>query len=315
MKQIRASEYFPIGDFPLSCWIDEHHGEMELHSHCFHELVVILRGHGRHVTSGRGYDIHAGNVFLIRNEMIHGYEQTERMSLANILFDPRRLRLPLEELSDVPGYHALFQLEPRMRSKTRFMNHLQLSPKALVEASGMIALLRQELNSREPGYRFAARTHLMSLIGFLSRTYFRTTNTKRQPLERLSQVFSFIEAHFREPIDINKLTEMAAMSKSTLTRLFHHIMGCSPIDHVIRVRLAHAAQLLQQPGIRITDAALESGFNDSNYFARQFRQLLGISPGEYRRRHVDESVRCQTVHGQEKRAVEEVGTADHPLFI
>lgn len=300
MKRLSASEYFPAPGFPLACWLDEHHGEMEVHTHDFHELVIILRGYGRHVTVGGGYDVAAGDVFLIRGDMAHGYSRTRHMSLANILFNPQRLRLPMADLYDVPGYHALFQVEPRMRRSSRFLNQLHLAPDALTEAAGLIARLRHELDRREPGYRFAARTHLMSLIGFLSRIYFKTGDVETQPLRRLSELLSFINDRFREPIDIDRLTRTAGMSRSTLTRAFHAVMGCSPIEHVIRVRVAHAVELLRQPGMRITDVAFASGFNDSNYFTRQFKKVMGVSPTEYRRSHTEPSPRRRPVTVREE---------------
>ncbi len=282
MKRLSASTVFPDRGFPLSCLRHERHAPTELHSHDFHELVVILGGHGRHVTETRNYPIQAGDVFLVRGEMAHGYADTDRMALVNILFDPRRLRLPLAGLADVPGYHALFQVEPRMRQADRFRHRLRLPPGELAEAAELIAHLRSELERQAPGYRFAAVTHLMSLLGFLARRYFRTPHVDARPLRKMSEVLSFIEEHYAEPIRMARLTRLAGMSESTLTRAFHKVMGCSPIDHVIRVRVGRAAEQLRRPGMRVTEAAFENGFTDSNYFARQFRKVMGVSPREYR---------------------------------
>lgn len=44
-----------------------------------------------------------------------------------------------------------------------------------------------------------------------------------------------------------------------------------------------AAESLRDPDNRVTDVAFASGFNDSNYFSRQFRGFFGISPRQYRR--------------------------------
>ena len=68
----------------------------------------------------------------------------------------------------------------------------------------------------------------MSLIGFLARRYFKTPRTDRQPLRKISEVLSHLEAHYREPLRISRLTRLAGMSESTLTRAFHTVMGCSP---------------------------------------------------------------------------------------
>ncbi len=282
MKHLSASTVFQDRTFPLACLRLERHANTELHDHDFHELVIILGGRGTHVTESTNYPIQAGDVFLIRGDMAHGYAGTHHMTLANILFDPRRLRLPTAGLTDVPGYHALFQVEPRLRQSDQFRHRLHLPPGELTDAAEMVAALKNELDRQAPGFRFSAITHLMSLIGFLARRYFQTPSIDTRPLRKISEILSFIEAHYQDPIRMRQLTRLAGMSESTLTRAFHKVMGCSPIDHVIRVRIGRAADQLRRPGMRITESALENGFTDSNYFARQFRKVMGVSPREYR---------------------------------
>ena len=74
------------------------------------------------------------------------------------------------------------------------------------------------------------------------------------------------------------------MSESTLMRTFQRVMKRSPVDHVIRVRISRACQLLQRPETRITEVAFQCGFNDSNYFSRQFRKVTGLTPRQFRSR-------------------------------
>ncbi len=281
MKHLHQSDYFADPAFPLACWIDERHGDMEIHSHDFHELVLILNGRGRHLVCGHGHDLEAGDVFLIRGNMTHGYLHTDRMTLVNILFDPRRLRLPTAGLADVPGYRALFHLAQRAPAVRR---HLRLPPDALTEAAALCAQLRGELERREPGYRFAALHHLMGLIAFLSRGAFHDPAAKRRPPRRLDELLRFVESHYRDTITIGRLVRLAGLSERSLAREFHGAAGCSPIEYVIRVRVAHAAEQLQRTDMRITEVAFDSGFNDSNYFARQFHRIMGVPPRDYRRR-------------------------------
>ncbi len=44
--------------------------------------------------------------------------------------------------------------------------------------------------------------------------------------------------------------------------------------------------LLRRAEEDITSAAFKSGFNDSNYFARQFRKVFDVSPSNYRKREL-----------------------------
>lgn len=283
---IRAATVFEDAAFPLSCLRLENHQTADLHSHDFHELVVILAGHGRHITDDEDYAVQAGDVFLIRGDMVHGYADTNRMTLVNILFDPKRLKLPLDELRDVSGYHSLFRIEPGLRRLDRFRSRLQLSEDELSEAARLILQLQEELDRKRPGYRFMASAHLMRLIAYLSRCYSPAGKRSNQRLPRMGDVLSYIERHYREPITLAQLCRQGHMSESTLIRCFRRVLGRSPIEHVIRVRIAHAEDtLLHRADLRITDAAFECGFTDSNYFSRQFRRITGMAPRAYRSRY------------------------------
>ncbi len=284
--RIRASSAFTDDEsFPLSVRRVENHRDCGMHSHEFHELVVILAGRGRHITERKASPLEAGDVFLIRGNMRHGYGEMNGMTLVNILFDPKRLELPMAFLRDLPGYHALFRVDPQMKGSERIRSRLRLSEKELAEAGEMIALLQEEMDRRKPGYRFQACAHLMALVGFLSRCYAHASRHADRPLLRMGEVLSHIEQHCAEPITIRDLTRIAHMSESTLMRAFRRVLGRSPIEHVIRVRIQRAAELLQQGEVRITEAAFKSGFSDSNYFSRQFRKVMRISPRVYRARH------------------------------
>lgn len=287
MRKIRPASVFENDDFPLVVVRHDTHGNAELHKHGFHELVIILSGKGRHITDEDEYPLTAGDVFLIRGDMAHGYDDTERyrMKLVNILFAPRRLGLPLHYLQDLPGYHILFRVEPRLRNYHDFRHHLHLSEVELAKAAEIIAHLQKKLEEKEPGYRFQSLTCLMELIGLFSVSYSNPHPESDRALLRMGEVLSFIEQHFTEPITIKQLTRMAHMSESTLMRVFQRVLGRSPIEHVIRVRVLRAAELLQHEDIRITEAAMECGFSDSNYFSRQFRQIMGITPREYHRHY------------------------------
>ena len=79
------------------------HNPAAMHKHNFHELVVVLGGSGRHLTSEGNYRLGAGDVFLIKGPLAHGYEDTQRLMIVNILFLPKKLGLPMDDLARLPG--------------------------------------------------------------------------------------------------------------------------------------------------------------------------------------------------------------------
>lgn len=276
-QTLKSTRFFRDPAFPLACIRIEDHGITAVHGHDFHEIVIILAGRGNHMMDGVEYPMAAGDVFVVRGDMRHGYPHTERVTLVNILYHPRKLALPMGELRDLPGYHALFRIEPRLHPRERFRRGLRLSQRALAETAGMIFRLEQELRRRQPGYRFVATAELMALIGFLSRSYSQTPGATERPLPGMSRALSHIERNMRERFTVAELAQVAHMSESTLTRAFRRVMGCAPIEYVIRARVQRAAEMLRQGDCRVTEAAFACGFDDGNYFSRQFRRHMGLT--------------------------------------
>lgn len=286
-RKILSDSVFHNHDVPITVMRMSNHGSTSLHSHDFHELALITGGNGRHLTSHGAYRLKAGDVFLIRGSTTHGYDATDHLSLINVLFNPHQARLPLNELDlgSVPGYHALFRIEPNMRQAGRGGLRLGLNVAQLEQAGAIIGELEAELRARHPGCGFMACGHLMRLIGFLSRSYSGLQEPRAEPVLGISRALSHIEAHYAEPLDVDCLMRTAGMSESTFTRRFRDAVGRTPVEYLIRTRLKRACEMLRQNDeTKIAAIAEECGFTDANYFSRKFRDVIGCSPRAYRAR-------------------------------
>lgn len=80
---------------------------------------------------------------------------------------------------------------------------------------------------------------------------------------------------------VHLAAEIAGTSVRTLQRGFEE-SGLTYSDLVQQVRFEAAAELLEDPGTKIIDIALEVGFEDPSHFARAFRKISGVTPREYR---------------------------------
>lgn len=283
VKQMAAlpGDRFRRDEFPLVILRQRPQGPVGLHSHRFTELVVILGGRGRHFSGADEYEIMAGDCFVVSGA--HGYKDTDNLALVNILFFPDRLGLPLAEARKLPGYHAFFALEPQYRRRHKFRSCLRLSLDELTRVSGLIDQMESELQQRMPGFEFVAVALLMELIGRLARAYAHMDQRASRSLIRLGEVLSYLERHCAETIHLEDLAAIAHMSSSNLLRAFRLATGHAPIDYLIRLRIHRACDRLRRGDLNVTEAALQAGFNDSNYFARQFRQVMGCAPREYLR--------------------------------
>jgi len=119
---------------------------------------------------------------------------------------------------------------------------------------------------------------------FLSRRYGQSRETEARALLRVGQLIRTLERDYTEPWTLEQLAERAHLSRSSLMRTFRKATGQAPIDYLISRRIEAAMRDLQQTQRSVTEVALDSGFSDSNYFARQFRRVCGCAPSDFRRR-------------------------------
>jgi AraC-like DNA-binding protein/mannose-6-phosphate isomerase-like protein (cupin superfamily) len=251
------------------------------HAHEFEELVVILGGRGVHRIGDESYPIDAGEVFVVLRGMSHHYPQVQGLSLINVLYDPRRFRMPRADLAALPGYHALFEVEPRIRQREHFQNRLKLPLQDLGQLLNIVAELERELTERPVGYRYMATAHFERIVGFLARAYTQTATPGARPVTQISEALAYLERHYTEPVTVEDVAEAVGTSPTSLHRMFREIVGRPPIDYLIHLRIEKAAQLLRRGGMRVGEVSGAVGFNDSNYFARQFRSVTGRTPREY----------------------------------
>jgi AraC-like DNA-binding protein len=288
IRTLRKEDWFHPDGFPIVVARRDPQEPFGLHAHEFSEIVIITGGTGLHVTGSESWPLAAGDVFVIGGSRPHDYRDIQGLRLINVLFDPSDLRMELRDLPSLPGFHALFTLEPAWRQRHRFKSRLHLAPKDLGIVVGIVDQLDEELQARGPGFAFLATALYSQLIGYLARCYSRSRNPDSRALLRLAEAISYLETHFEDPIDLDELASIAHMSKRSFIRAFRAAMGSSPIAYLIQLRINRAADLLRRGDRSITDIAFDVGFSEGNYFTRQFRKLVGVSPRIYRRQHAYE---------------------------
>jgi len=95
-------------------------------------------------------------------------------------------------------------------------------------------------------------------------------------------VLDYIQRNLSGKISVDQLAQVAGMSKTLFFNSFKSFFGATPIEFVLRERLQRAKQLLADPDITITEVCYQTGFNNVNYFIRQFKRMEGITPRRYR---------------------------------
>ncbi len=263
-----------------------YHQELnQVHYHDYYELVVILNGYGKHYAENKQYPIEQGDVFVIHPGVVHGYCDPVNLSLVNVLFDPDKLNFSLQDLSDIPGYFALFETEPKLREKSNFKGKHTLNFKQLTFVDSILHQIQTEITSMTAGYRFVSSALFQQLIAYIARSYSNNEEKHSSRMVQLSIMLKFIEENFTDNISLGQISQKSNMSISTANRLFNKLLHETPIKYLIRLRINHAVMLLKQGDLSISEIAFRSGFRDSNYFSLQFKKIIGMTPAIFRKKN------------------------------
>src|SRR5512145_2650164 len=88
---------------------------------------------------------------------------------------------------------------------------------------------------------------------------------------RINKAFDYIELHLEKSMTLEELAAVANFSKFHFNRIFHSIVGETPFQFVLRLRLEKAASLiLANKDVSISEIAFKCGFSDISVFSRNF---------------------------------------------
>ncbi|WAP59958.1 AraC family transcriptional regulator [Streptomyces sp. S465] len=102
-------------------------------------------------------------------------------------------------------------------------------------------------------------------------------------LKRLNQAMEHIERHLDQPIDVAELARIAATSEYHLRRMFSALAGMPLSEYIRRRRLTLAGAEVLAARETLLEIAVRYGYGSGEAFARAFRAMHGVGPGEARR--------------------------------
>jgi AraC family transcriptional regulator, arabinose operon regulatory protein len=101
---------------------------------------------------------------------------------------------------------------------------------------------------------------------------------------KIGQTIEFMKEHLNEPLRAATLAGVAKMSLPHYFALFKRVVGSSPIDYLIKLRMKHAQRLLADTSWSVKEVAVSLGYDDPLYFSRVFKSINQTAPSNFRAR-------------------------------
>ncbi len=260
----------------------ENHKTVPVHVHNFDELVFVLSGTAVHIIDNEQYPILRGDVFVVRRNHKHGYTNTKHLKIVNVLYQREYFESLKTKFANLPGSSALFVHEPLFRKKQKFKSKLHLTSEQLQKVSKIMSLMVSEQDDEWEGTSISKEYIFNLIVINVCKFFSKQTSGRPKTLLKISAAIDFIEQNFEKPISNELLSNITNLTPGSFRYSFKKVTGLSPIDYIIRMRIEKSADLMSKNSrMRVIDAAFQSGFENSAYFTKKFKEIIGMTPIDY----------------------------------
>lgn len=144
---------------------------------------------------------------------------------------------------------------------------------------------------KDTNWQFYLKTLLMQILvlSFQDWTTLGILNNSRRSLRlnysRIMLVRKYIEDNCNSQLKLEDMAEISGLSPNFFCKVFHEIIGASPIDYTNKCRISKAKRLLVETYKLVKEISYECGFQNETYFYTLFKRIEGVSPISYRDLH------------------------------
>lgn len=271
----------PVGCYRIEPIFPGGQKELECHWHDEMELFKVETGAMR-VRCGSDYlEARAGEMVFFNSGELHAAQSLDGQALdyTAVVFSPEMLCG--DENDVVRREYVAPVLEGELRLQR--VNRPGDGEGAQVLAAFDRAM--ELLLERPPAYELRVRAQLLEIFAGLAQGGQRAASRReRMPARGIKAAIDYIHKNYRQPITIRQLAGLSHMSDGHFCRLFKKYTFKTPVQYINRARLSAAMDLLLESDRKVMDIAFDTGFNSLSYFVGVFKQSVGCTPTEFRRR-------------------------------
>lgn len=208
-------------------------------------------------------------------------EQTYRLQAGNIAHFQHGEKLTCVGSTELCGYWISYsELDFNACSVSPFQDGLLL----LQASMRLIQLIEQSYKT----WHTDASTNPFAIQQLFANILFQLHNELQLQHHKkdywLPEIVAYIEQHYNTDISRSELAKLANVTPEHFSRVFHKETGHTYSAYVNLLRIRKSQQLMLTVSSQLSQIANILGYEESSYFSRKFKQIVGISPAAYKRK-------------------------------
>ena len=267
-------------DFKVFHLKDKKCKEFEYHNHDFNKIVFFISGKVTYLIEGRAYNLKPYDLLFVSGSEVHKPVVNPDQTYERIIIwvNPEYL----EKQNN--GCDLLTCFKSSLRGES---NLIRLNPDLHENIKHLFKNLSDESKSNKFGSIVLYNALFIQLMVQLNRICLDTQDTVISDdiiyNENINNIINYINNNLTEDLSIENISRRFFVNKYYLMHNFKAQTGYSLHNYIIQKRLIYAKSLIKK-GCSITEAYIESGFNDYTSFVRAFKSMFGQPPKSYKGR-------------------------------
>ncbi len=239
------------------------------HYHSDSEIVCIEDGYGEFHVASQVYPFSPGNIFLMNPYEFH-------YATANAAFPLSIHCIDFNLKALLANENASF-LQPYIEGEKKFCNFLPENR----EISRYVRNICHEYQKEGATGYFAVSGNLFLLLAEIENNGLFTKSGEKYAEQFAKRIFEYIENNYQTDVSSRTAAFFFQYNHSYFCRLFRRTFGSSFSDFLNVYRIKKAKKYMENGMHKVSDIALECGFNNISYFSEVFKQLSGMTPSQY----------------------------------
>ena len=259
-------------------WYNEQNTDFETHWHTAMEIIIPLENYYDVEVANINYHIHPGEILIIPTGELHSLKAPESGRRFIFLID-------VTFLSKMKSFSGLqpSMLQPLYITRNTY-------PHIYEDAYNTLMQMKDEYFCQDEYAELKIYSLLLNLFVTIGQNYMQKYGLfpniglpkQKEYAKKFNNILNYIDIHYTENLNLDKMAAMAGFSKFHFARLFKQYTSLTFIEYLNHRRLKAAEGLLVLPGLSITEISMRSGFSSLSTFNRLFKEVKKCTPTEYR---------------------------------
>ena len=258
------------------------------HYHPEIQITAILESFGTRFIGDSISQFKAGDIYIIGPNLPHLFRNDEKYYLGNPALKAKAISIYFKK----EAFGEAFLKLP----ETKIIQDLVLQSYKGLEVTGKVTekiIKKMKSLTKRKGFdKLIEMFQLLNLIinsrslTPISGMYYHQPQKEKEN-KRINDIFHYVIQNYNRPITLQDVAEKAQMSSTAFCRYFKKSTRHSLSGFIKEIRIGKACKMLTESSDSIQEISYGTGFNNISNFNRQFKELTGYTPSEYRKKNME----------------------------